>query len=364
MKTQITTIDKLYNELERQRASRQDLIADTRSIMVQTADGKSIISVKSQNSTLNYPIGDLAHRQIADRLKIPFAYYDRMRMENPKLLDININSWLQRNPETRMLRILDGHLRAFLSSRYRRLDHLELLQAIMPELAQMKGATIESMGITETNLYIKVVNKSLKTEVSPGDVVMSGFVISNSEVGKGAINVSPMIYRLVCKNGLIMNEFANRKYHAGRNVEETDSSYELFSDQTMALDDATYFSKAADIVRTAVNETQFENIVNRLRKSKQISTGNNPIQTVEILSDRFRLNDQEKASILMHFLRGGDSSLYGLTNAVTRASQDNKDYNRATEMEKIGGVLLNEGIANGKILSRKALAKTPELLAA
>ena len=361
MKTQITTIDKLYTELERQRASRQDLIADTRSLTVETVSGKSFLSVSTKDKTLHYPIGDLAHRQIADRLKIPFAYYDRMRTENPNLLDTNVNSWLQRNPETRMLRILDGHLRAFLSARYRRLDHLELLQAIMPEITKMKGATIESMGITETNLYIKVVNKTLKAEIAPGDVVMSGFVISNSEVGKGAINVSPLVFRLVCKNGLIINEFANRKYHAGRTVEDTDSAYELYSDETMALDDAAYFSKAADIVRTAVNEAQFGQVVNKLRQSRNISTGTNPIQTVEVLSQRFVLNEQEKASVLMHFLRAGDSSLYGLTNAVTRASQDTKDYNRATEMEKIGGILLNEGVP-AKPMSRKSQVK--ELLAA
>lgn len=361
MKTQIATIDKLYTELQRQRASRQDLVADTRSLTVETLNGKSILSVTAKGKTLKYPIGDLAHRQIAERLKIPFAYYDRMRLEYPRLLDTNINSWLQRNPENRMLRILDGRLRAFLSSRYRRLDHLELLEAIIPEINQMKGATIESMGITETNLYIKVVNKTLKAEITPGDVVMSGFVISNSEVGKGAINVSPLVYRLVCKNGLIINEFANRKYHAGRTVEDTDSAYELYSDQTMALDDAAYFSKAADIVRTAVNETQFNQVVDRLRQSRNINTGKNPIQTVEVLSQRFVLNDQEKASVLMHFLRAGDSSLYGLTNAVTRASQDTKDYNRATEMEKIGGILLNEGVST-KAVSRKAQVK--ELLAA
>ena len=41
---------------------------------------------------------------------------------------------------------------------------------------------------------------------------------------------------------------------------------------------------------------------------------------------------------------GNDLSHYGLVNAVTRASQDIEDYNRATELERIGGVLLEDGI--------------------
>lgn len=31
-------------------------------------------------------------------------------------------------------------------------------------------------------------------------------------------------------------------------------------------------------------------------------------------------------------------------NAVTRSSQDVADYNRATELERIGGTLLDEGV--------------------
>lgn len=361
MKTQITTIEKLYTELQHQRAVRQDIIADTRSLQVKTALGETIINVDDGKKTMSYIVSDLAHRQIADRLRIPFAYYDRMRIEAPALLDANVNNWLRYAPETRMLRIMDGKLRAFLSSRYRRLDHLELLDAILPELRNMKGATIESMGITETHLYIKVINKNMKSQINPGDIVQSGFVISNSEVGKGAINVAPLVYRLVCKNGLIMNEFANRKYHAGRTVEDTETAYELYSDETMALDDATYFSKAADIVRSAANPDTFEIITNKLREATNISTGKNPIQTVEVLADRFVLNAQEKASVLMHFLRDGDNSLYGLTNAVTRASQDVEDYGRATEMERIGGILLSEGVKN-KYSSRKTVMT--DLLAA
>ena len=41
---------------------------------------------------------------------------------------------------------------------------------------------------------------------------------------------------------------------------------------------------------------------------------------------------------------GNDLSHDGLVNAVTRASQDIEDYNRATELERIGGVLLEDGI--------------------
>ena len=65
----------------------------------------------------NLKANDVAHRQIAARLEIPAKYYDRMRTEAPQMLAKNVNHWLHAQPETRMIRTLDGNVRAFLSDR-------------------------------------------------------------------------------------------------------------------------------------------------------------------------------------------------------------------------------------------------------
>ena len=205
MKQGIKNVQELYKELEEQRENRKDMIADTRSLVVNSTDGISTLSVSTGNDVISYSVSDVAHKQIADRLGIPFKYYERMRLEYPDLLDRNINGWLQKNPEKRMLRTLDGRLRAFLSDRYRRLDNLELVDHVLPVIAQMKGCSIESCDITETHLYMKVINRTMKAELVPGDVVQAGFVISNSEIGLGALKVEPLLYRLICKNGLRNN---------------------------------------------------------------------------------------------------------------------------------------------------------------
>lgn len=344
MKQGIRTIEKLYDELDRQREARTDLIANTKNLMVNSTRGTSLISVATDNDVLSYAVSEVAHRQIAERLNIPYKYYERMRLDYPELLDQNINGWLARTPEKRMLRTLDGKLRAFLSDRYRRLDNLELVDHVLPVLAEMKGCDIVSCDVTETHLYLKIINKALKTEVVPGDVVQAGFVISNSEIGLGALKVEPLVYRLICKNGMISKDYSHKKYHTGRQVDDTDNAYELYSDATLEADDKAYFLKVQDIVRAAVDETKFALTVDKLRASMEISTANNPVETVEILGDRYLLNKNERGSILRHFIKGNDLSHYGLVNAVTRASQDIEDYNRATELERIGGVLLEDGI--------------------
>ncbi len=355
MKQGFKTIQELYQKLEDQRENRKDMIADTRSLVVNSTDGTSTLSVSTGNDVMTYAVSDVAHRQIADRLGIPFKYYDRMRLEYPDLLDRNINGWLQKNPEKRMLRTLDGRLRAFLSDRYRRLDNLELVDHVLPVIAQMKGCSIESCDITETHLYMKIINRTMKAELTPGDVVQAGFVISNSEIGLGALKVEPLVYRLVCKNGMISKDLAHKKYHAGRQVEDTDNAYELYSDETLAADDKAYFMKVQDIVSAAVDETRFNLTVGKMRASMNIQTGDNPVKTVEVLGDKYVLSKTERATILRHFIMSNDYTAFGLINAVTRSSQDITDYNRATELERLGGTLLDESARLNKVNSNVVL---------
>lgn len=342
-------IEELYLELERERAARQDFIADTRSITISTKAGISSIEVALKDSIMRYQVSNLAHRQIADRLQIPYKYYERMLWEYPKLLDDNINGWLYKNPERRMLRTLDGRLRAFLSDRYRRLDNLELADHIIPVIREMKGCEVASCEVTATHMYLKVINKTIKTEVVPGDVVQAGFVLSNSEVGMGAVKVEPLVYRLVCKNGMICKDYSHKKYHTGRQVEDTDNAYELYSYTTLAADDKAYFLKVQDIVSVAVDESKFLLTVDKMRQAMEESTGENPIQKVELLGDKYLLSKNERASILRHLSLNHDFSRYGLVNAVTRAAQDNPDYNRATDLERLGGIILIDGRASNKL---------------
>lgn len=335
------TIVELAKELERQRLARKDFITDTRNLTLKTDNhGSSMLSLSMGKTTETLHLNDLAHSQIAARLQIPQKYYQKMRLENPALLDWNVNDWFRKAPERRMIRVLDGTARALLSDRYRRLDNLELADAVFPLIQEMKGAEIDSCQVTETHMFIKVINKKLKDEVAVGDAVYAGICISNSEVGLGSLKVEPLLYRLVCRNGLIVKDYAQKRYHVGKQIESEDNAYELYSDETLAADDKAFFLKVQDTVRTAVDETKFQLTMEKFKKTKQERIGEDPVKTVELLADKYILSQSERGGILRHFIMAGDNSRFGLINAVTRASQDIDDYNRATELERLGGELL------------------------
>ena len=146
------TLEDLGRELERQRQSRKDFVADTRSLDFVTEDGESVIHVNAGGKLESFGVKDFTHQQIATRLQIPYRYYQKMQDKAPHLLDNNVNVWFQQTPERRLLRVMDGKVRAFLSDRYRRLDHLELCAAVLPIIQDMKGASIESCEVTESHM--------------------------------------------------------------------------------------------------------------------------------------------------------------------------------------------------------------------
>lgn len=143
----------------------------------------------------------------------------------------------------------------------------------------------------------------------------------------------PLAYRLVCLNGMIVNDLGKRKYHIGRELEE---SWELFSNETLQADDAAFMLKLADIVRTAVDEARFSVVIERLQAAAEIKITAPVPQVVDLTAKQYGFNKNEETGVLQHLIMGGDLSLYGLSNAVTRASQDISDYDRATTLEGAG----------------------------
>jgi len=143
----------------------------------------------------------------------------------------------------------------------------------------------------------------------------------------------PMLYRLVCANGMIAADSGQRKYHVGR---QNENDWEIFSDATLALDDQAFMAKLADIVRTAVDATKFATIVDRLRETTELKFTAPVADVVELTASRFGFSKAENDGILQHLIEGGDLSLYGLGNAVTRTANDLDNYDRATDLERVG----------------------------
>jgi hypothetical protein len=351
---QSLTIHQLAAEVQRQQQTKKDYLSPTSQLLMEVVNNTPQLRIGEVGQ---FGIRNYAHSQIASRLQIPRAYYDRMIGEAPELLVSNVNHWLHSIPEKRMLRTLDGNVRAFLSSRYRTLDNADMVNAVLPVLSKM-GLNVEqsSFAITDERLYIKAISNSITAEIRTGkkigDVVQAGVVVSNSEVGCGMIKVEPLLFTLRCLNGMIARDQSLRKYHIGRNI-ETDAVEEFFRDETRQLDDKAFWAKTQDVVRGALNRDVFQRLVDRLTETTDQEITGDPVKVVELTATRYDLSEKEQHSVLDHLIRGGDLSQYGLLNAVTAAAQGKElNYQRSTDLERIGGDILSLAVSEWDSLNQ------------
>lgn len=327
------TLTELASEIERQNAVKKDYLADTRKMEIVLTDNSPQLAVPDKGLTL--ALNSVAHRQIGEHTGIPAKYYDKMQSNLPELLADNVNAWFKNQPEVRMIRTLDGTARAFLSKKYRRLDNFEVMKAVLPILGQIQDVQFPSTQLTENRMYIKAVNPRLQAEVQKGDIVQAGIMITNSETGMGSVCVQPLIYRLVCLNGMVVNDAATRRYHVGRE-NTANENYELYSDDTIRADDHAFILKMQDTVKAAVDEARFSQVIDQMREAAEAKiTGDIP-EVVELTSRELKFTKDESSGILNHLIRDGDFSLYGLANAVTKHSQEVASYDRATDLEAAG----------------------------
>lgn len=356
MKTGIS-LTELAHKLEANKAAKRDLVAHTSRIsMTEDAGSLGIDGQEPVTPT------DYTHRQIGSRLKIPAKYYDRMKREAPALLSRNVNHWFAEAPERRMIRCL-AHMnetaaiaRAFLSDRYQRIDHEEVAEQVLPILNEVPGLHVESCEVTDTRMYIKAVTDRVQGEVNVGETVQAGIVVSNSEIGAGALNIQPLILKLACLNGMTVNDARFRASHIGARADKRDEVYELLSDETRRADDHAILLKARDVTRAAVDQTFFDKQVARLREAAGQQIDTRPDKAVHVLAQKTGFSEAEHTSVLQHLIEGGDMTRWGMINAVTRTSQDIEDYDRATELENLGGKILDLSAGEWRAISEARMA--------
>ena len=333
------SIQDVSREILRQQEAKADYLVATDRLYMDTWGDSPVIRVLDREGIDQIEpleIQQTAHQQIGTYLDIPSKYYDRMLQRDPALLSYNVNRWFQKEPEQKLLRTMDGKARAFLSNRYRRIDNLDIARVVLPIIGEMEGARFESCEITDDRMYLKVVNPRLQAEVVPGDIVQAGIMISNSETGLGAVNIQPLIYRLVCSNGMGINDAKTRRNHVGR-AATSEEDFSIYSSETLLADDHAFVLKIKDTVRAAISEARFAQVVSRMRESTEAMLDTKQLPAiVKLASSSFGITEDESNGVLEHLITGGDFSLYGLANAVTRFSQDVESYDRATKLEEIG----------------------------
>ena len=337
------TLLELAQEIERQKTAKKDFVADTRQLKLED-DGKTL----SLEGTGSFATRDLALQQIAAHTGVPVPYVRRMQDEAPELLAKNVNHWFQTKSSPRLVRTLDNGARAFLSNRYQRIDNAEVAETVIPVLQEVASRVgdmeIASCEITESRLYLKAIFPGIRGTVTKarqvGDVIEAGVLISNSEVGLGAVSIRAFSRRLVCLNGMT-RDGGNSWRHVGKRIEESEDIRQLLTDEAVEADDRALLLKVRDVVAATVSQDRFDQWIARMNDAAERPLKGDIPAAITLLGRATSLRVEEQSSVLRHLIEGGDLSQWGLANAVTRASADVTSYDRASELEVIGGQVID-----------------------
>lgn len=405
--------------LQNQRARRLDVVvrhtmidALGGDILVRAGDATQWMSEEGVTSAAGvYSPTAVGDEGLAQILGIDGGYLKKLRRLDPArtdLWDANVNGMLHGGSqdiggETRnyppydgavLLRLLrgdesaDGVLRAVLSPRYKIIDNLDVLLAVMDGLRRAGVEAIPDVSdLTDRRMHVRfsvpgiaamaplllagyrspfdgpgaleraghgdrpgmrmhaghfgagpealqralAVAKREGKDYPPGQepIVFAGLKVTNSDVGEGARSIAPEVVVQICGNRLTLTASADRAIHLGS---QKDEGVIQWSAETMERELQLITSQAADAVTTFLTPEWFGGKVTEIEALAGAPVGK-PEEVIKDVSKTAGFTQGETADILAHFLRGGAYTAGGVANAVTSVSQTLDSADRAAELD-------------------------------
>jgi len=181
----------------------QDLpIGDLKTWAVAPLDGEFALVPLARHHAPK-PLRSTAFSNLMTRVGAPVEFIRRL----PAPLQLATTNWLlaeHDDSSSATLRMRGDEVAAVVSGRYAPLDPEELLDCVRTSLVRfglLDDVRVRSVasGLVDN---LRLILPSEEVAVKVGDTSNVGIDISTSSFGRSAIHVSPMVWRLVCTNGL------------------------------------------------------------------------------------------------------------------------------------------------------------------
>jgi hypothetical protein len=253
----------------------------------------------------------------------------------------------------------NGVVRAVLSNKYKAYDNLDALTAVLEGMAAagIGPEGIDRVELSDNRLYVFVqapgvevaaremtanyrspwgegfIRRQGNREIGSGEempLVRAGFVVTNSEVGSGALNIKPMAIFLACYNGWQVDFLAKvKKVHMGaRNLDEGVVNW---SSETLKIANDLVKSQTKDAVETYLSKEFLQQAVDELTKSATVEI-TKPEQTIKTVTRELVYTKAEQEGIFAMFIKGGQLTSGGVGQAVTAYAQTVENPDRAFDL--------------------------------
>jgi hypothetical protein len=372
--------DRLTTQVGEIARAAQDVRANTRAMRFEVArlyGGAEDLAPRDRVVLVtpmgNLGINDIAHRQFADKVKIPVPYWNRLLEFYPEGLVDHANNWLSTEPETRLIRMLRpvteadrerstrqggtvANVRAVLSDRYRTIDNYHVLNTAM-ETAAERGLVVKEYNLEEARLFVKFVEASYRDRSNLIDPrnhrfisqrLGFGLTLKNSEVGLAGLSAEAYVLILTCINGLITMDKHQVRHVGGRNAE--DESW--MGDDTKRLDDAATFLKLRDRMRELTSDEAQGRILNVMANAagEPIVLDEKPIfEYLDGVGARFEMSEEERDILKEEVTHeravsslGPTLTRWTVSQGITATARRLDNYDRQVELESAGWTVLTD----------------------
>ena len=326
------TLTDLAQKIEKSQSSKTDKIVNTKDIEF---IGKNTLLVEREPVNIQ----DNAIKQMGTYLDIPSRYTAKMIDDkgelSPRLFQDNFNYWLKNKGTDRLLRFHNNDVRAFLSNKYGFIDNNTVLRGVLQGLNNAGGEiSVLSSNATTDSFFMKCRFPRLEYEITKGDVVNFGFSVHNSEIGKGRVVIEPLVFRLVCENGMVRSEGISGgvgKNHIGKKLEKGF----IFPQENQ-----TIITAIENSISNLNNKSKFSGLLDAMKmaSTKEVK---NPLQSLSIVANKLTLNKREIEKARENLIVDSDFSRWGIVNAITKVANNENTMDRIRFLETAGGRVLD-----------------------
>lgn len=358
------SIGKLYTRLQDLQRQKVDVIVPSDTIrmsggMVQVqAEPRVMIGEDAdidlnqmerlrEFSYRNLSLTDTAKNQASEKLRIPRTFYRYLESDHIDLLDYNFNQLMEASDRNYFIRsMINGNAkcRALLSDQFKVIDNLDVLSVTLDTIKEL-GAPVQigRCNLSEDQMYIEVISKEVmeqsdelvgryrspRKDGNSGDnSIMAGFIISNSETGRGLYKVQPRAIVSKCTNGLVFKKDALASTHLGSKME----SGVLWQQDTLEAEISLIKKQTRDAVQTFLSK---DYLGKKIRELTGYTTKlNEPIQAVRNVSRQLSMPEKEMDKLLMYFMQGDDMTPIGVMNSITYYAQGVESSEQQFELEE------------------------------
>tara|TARA_R110000787_G_scaffold4427_3_gene16972 strand:- start:7052 stop:8125 length:1074 start_codon:yes stop_codon:yes gene_type:complete len=284
-------------------------------------------------------IQDHAHNQIFQTGTDIGLHYGRKLLTAPELWATNVNHWLKQKEDNAsyLLRTRKDFLRSFLSSRYKIVNNYDVALTTLRK-ATTVGAFPHRFDVSDTHMRLTYLMPNRTVDLNNnGDTHTFGFRVSNSEVGMGAVDVKPFLFRWACTNGLIMGtteikQGAMHKVHRG-----SDLPLGQLSSRTILKQSEVILSEAEDAIDGCLSDKMFNTWKTQLENANEQALGDEPVKILQ----RTKFFTEAESTNILYELAQAQQTVFGMVQSMT-ATARNMNSDRRHEVETFAGKYLNE----------------------